>query len=605
MPKSLFEHNGIFYSAESQLAETIIPCEFIKGEKFSACYRPSSCWMKTAFVESVGEIPDETQYLLAKTEKGYILYFALCDGNARASFFGENGRAYCRVETGDKDVALGAFRYAYAVECENPYEGIERAYEYLQKEIGSFILRKDKTPPEFIENFGFCTYNAFYNDITHDKILTVEKSFAEAGLPLGFVIVDAGWMVYKEDRLASFYVDKEKFPYGLKKTMEISQSEYGLKHLLCWHTYNGYWRGMDVESFPQYEIKDEQFNIPERLKTPENTDGFAATVGDDFYPMNIAYKANGLCYKNVEKTYIDFYQALKEQGATGTKIDAITWAEAFAQGLGGRVPVMKKLLHSIENASEKVFGSNHINCSSCSNDFFMCLGKGVLVRTSCDYMPDKPLTNLAHVLDNAFVGMWVQPIAMADWDMFESGCKWGEFHATARAASGGPIYCTDRPEKANFALLKKLAAKDGRVKRCLRNAAPTRACLFGTPKGEPFRVWNRTENGLVLAAFGDFDTGEEVQIPLKEAEGLEKGRYAVYSSKQGFIGVLTDEDSVACTLAQREAELFTIVKVVDGRAVLGWTEKLNPSAYTALCKEQGGKLGVYTDEVGFQERSDL
>ncbi len=605
MPKRIFEHNGIFYTAESPLTETVIPCAFIKGRKFSACYRTASCWMKTEFVSDVGELPEETQYVLAETETGYTLYFALCDGNARAAFFAENGRAYCRVETGDGQLPLGKFRYAYALDCENPYEGMERAYAQLQRTLGSFVLKKDKTPPAYLEYFGYCTYNAFYSDISHDKILGVEKTFAEQGLPLGFVIIDAGWMQSTEDRLTSFYVDGEKFPYGLKKTVEIGREEYGVKHVICWHSYNGFWRGLDVDAFPQYSIKDEQFRIPERFQLVDTEGELDATMGEDFYPMNIAHKANGICYEHIEGVYMDFYRALQEQGATGTKIDAITWVEAFAEGKGGRVAAMRKLLRAIENASNAVNGGNHINCSSCSNDFFMNLGTGSVVRTSCDYMPDKPLTNLAHVLTNAFVGMWVEPIVIADWDMFESGCRWGVFHATARALSGGAIYCTDKPEKADYALLKRLAANDGRVVRCKYNAKPTRACLFGTPQGEPFRVWNETEHAHILGAFGDFDTGATVQIPLNEAEGLQEGRYAVYSSLRGFLGAYTDRDSVDCTLAQREAELFTIVKIEEGRAVLGWTEKLNPSAYVELCKEQGGKLGVYTDEDGFQEISDF
>ncbi len=605
MPKRIFEHNGIFYMAESPLSETVIPCTFITGQKFSACYRTASCWMKTEFVNDVGDIPEETQYLLAKTEKGYTLYFALCHGAGRASFFAEDGKVYCRVESGDDRLPLERFCYAYTLDCEDPYEGMEQAYEELHEALGSFLLKRDKKTPDYLERFGYCTYNAFYNDISHDKILGVEKTFMEQGLPLGFVIVDAGWMQSSEDRLTSFYVDEEKFPYGLKKTVDVGREKYGVQHVICWHAYNGFWRGLDVASFPQYAIKDEQFKIPERFKLTDTEGELDATMGEDFYPMNIAHKANGICYQNVEGVYLDFYRALQEQGVTGTKIDAITWVEAFAEGKGGRVAVMKKLLRAIENASNEVNGGNHINCSSCSNDFFMTLGTGSVVRTSCDYMPDKPLTNLAHVLTNAFVGMWVEPIVIADWDMFESGCRWGVFHATARAVSGGAIYCTDKPQTADYELLKKLAAKDGRVVRCKRNAAPTRACLFGTPQGEPFRVWNRTDGAYILGAFGDFDTGETVAIPLKEAEGLEEGRYAVYSSLRGFLGVYTHEDSVDCTLVQSEAELFTIVKIENGKAVIGWTEKLNPNAYVALCKEQGGKLGVYTDERGFEEISDL
>lgn len=590
------KQNGTFYTAESTSSETVILCDFIKGKRFSACYRPSSCWMKTEFFDRLDKLPSETQYLLAETDEGYTLYFALCDDTTRASFFSENGKVYCRVETGDKDVPLGKFRYAYAYACENPYEGMEKAYEAMQEAIGTFTLKRDKKLPAMIDYFGFCTYNAFYSDITHDKILGVEKAFAEQGQTIGFLIADEGWMTAKDSKLSAFYVDERKFPNGLKAIVETCKKDFGLKYFICWHTYDGYWKGLDAESFPQYEIEYETFNIPKRLQTPANATGFAATVGDDFYPMNIAYQPNGICQRDIDVAYADFYKALKDQGVSGTKIDAITWVEAFAEGKGGRVKAMKKLLGAIEKASNEQFGGNHINCSSCSNDFFMSLGSGSLTRTSCDYMPDDPSTHNAHVRDNAFVSFWVDPIVVADWDMFQSGDEWSEFHATARAISGGPIYCTDKPENANFALLKKLATSDGRVNRCLRNAMPTRACLFGTPKGEPFRVCNRTKHAYVLGAFGNSESGKEFDIALTEAEGLTAGRYAVYSSKRGFIGVKTEKDTIPCALQQKDAELFTLVKIENGKAVIGDITKLNPSAYV----EDACVTGVYTDDKGFE-----
>ena len=596
MQEKNYNRKGRFYTAESANAEDVIPCGFIQGKRFSACYRSGSCWMKTAFIDTIENLPAETQYLLAETETGYTLYFALCDGTARASLFSENGKAYCRVETGDKNLPLGSFRYVYALDCENPYDGMKCAYEELQSALGTFILKKDKKSPAFIDYFGFCTYNAFYSDITHDKILSVEELFRNNGQKLGFLIADEGWFTAKDGKLAAFNADEKKFPYGLKKTIDTCKEEYDLKYFLCWHTYNGYWKGIDAESFPQYAVVEECFNIPDRLKTPENSGGFAATAGEDFYPMNIAYQDAGICYQNISGAYMDFYNALKEQGVDGTKIDAMTWVEAFAEGKGGRTKAMNALLRAVENASWTAMNGNLINCSSCSNDFFMNLGEGSLTRTSCDYMPDKPLTHNAHVVDNAFVGFWVDPIVIADWDMFQSAGEWGAFHATARAISGGPVYCTDELEKANFQLLKKLTLPDGRVKRCVRNAFPTKACLFGTPKGEPFRIYNETDKAYILGAFGNAETGKETQIPLNEVEGLPVGNYAVYSSKQGFVGVKTEKDSVPCALTQLEAEVFTIVKIENGKAVIGDIDKLNPSAYIG----EKGKVAVYTDEKGFE-----
>ena len=144
-------YNGIFYCAQGDVSEQVFECTAISGAEFSACYRYDSCWMKTKFVESVGDIPSETQYLLAKRSVGYTLYFMLCDGNARASLFGEDGKVFCRVETGDENIPLGEYRYMYALDCVDPYDGIELAYKELNAALRSFKLKKDKKQPSFID----------------------------------------------------------------------------------------------------------------------------------------------------------------------------------------------------------------------------------------------------------------------------------------------------------------------------------------------------------------------------------------------------------------------------------------------------------------------
>jgi hypothetical protein len=54
-----------------------------------------------------------------------------------------------------------------------------------------------------------------------------------------------------------------------------------------------------------------------------------------------------------------------------------------------------------------------------------------------------------------------------DWDMFHSVHPAAEYHASARAISGGPLYVSDSPGKHNFELLRKLVLPDGSILRAL------------------------------------------------------------------------------------------------------------------------------------------
>ncbi|MBQ9481715.1 MAG: hypothetical protein IJU84_06100 [Clostridia bacterium] len=605
---------GKFYSHSADTSEAVFQFPYIEGEIFSVCYRNVSCWLREKTVSEKGDIPEETIFVLAKREGGYKLYFALCDGVARCSLFGESGKVFVRAETGDGGTPLGTFRCVYVISGEDPYECVRTAYEELRRELGTFTLKKDKKTPYFADLFGYCTYNAYYDDIGHDVIVGAAEKFKDNGVTLGFLIVDAGWQTTDDMKMTSFSADVDKFPYGLKETANECKRKYGLKEFIVWHTYCGFWKGVDADSFEKYGVKREKFNIPQRfLKTAAaDGDNFNATVGENFYPMNIAYEDTGLVSQDMAgEFYSDFYKSLKEQGADGVKVDAMTWIEAFAEGKGGRVKMMKTLLFAMQNAADENFGGEVINCSSCSNDFFLNIGNGSVTRTSGDYMPDKNTENEIHIKTNAFVSFWTDPVIVPDWDMFETGSKWGGYHAAARAVSGGPVYCTDDPQNADYSLIRKLSTADGRVKRCVAAAKPTEACLFGTPEGEPFRIFNRTENAYVLAAFSRGGNAAK-DIPAREINGLPEGRYAAYSSLRGFLGVVTEKDTLPCKLCESEAEIFTLAPVKDGFAVVGMTDKLNPSAFTeevtrdkngvtVKCAESG-KVGIYCDKGGFCEK---
>lgn len=601
------ENNGIFYSTESALAEETFPLP-LSGGRTAACYRAGSCWMRVAFAGGVGGLPRETQYVLTETESGYRLAFALADGAARSSFYSEGGAAFCRAETGDPSVPLGRFAFMYTVDCADPYEGIEIAHRDLSNRFG-YSLKRDKKTPDFINRIGYCTYNAFYSDVDGEKILSAARAFVKGGVTPGFLIVDEGWMTSADGKLASFYADPAKFPEGMKAVADECKRECGLKDFFLWHTFDGYWRGVDGAAFPEYEVSEETFSIPERL-LGSSAGGFSATVGDDFYPMNIAYKSNGICVGDIARVYDDFYRAMKEQGADGTKIDAVTWVEAFSSGKGGRLAAMRKLLAAYEGASDRYFGSARINCSSCSNDFFTNIGTGTVVRTSPDYMPDKPGSHPEHVMINAFVGFFLSPEIIPDWDMFGCYGEWGEYHAAARAVSGGPVYCTGKPEEIDFSIVKKLCCKDGFVGRCEGAAVPLERCLFGAAEGEPFAVTGKTAHALVLAAFGAGSGATKASYSPAEA-GADDGEYAVYSSRRGFIGKFYKDGNFDCALEAGEAEIFTIARVRRGVAVIGLTDKYNPSAFITFAEDtscgvrvgvaEEGTIGAYTDGIGYAE----
>ncbi|MBA0610656.1 hypothetical protein Godav_011472, partial [Gossypium davidsonii] len=127
-----------------------------------------------------------------------------------------------------------------------------------------------------------------------------------------------------------------------------------------------------------------------------------------------------------------------------------------------------------------------------------------VVRASDDFYPRDPVSHTIHIAavayNSVFLGEFMQP----DWDMFHSLHPAAEYHASARAISGGPIYVSDAPGRHNFELLKKLVLPDGSILRGRLPGRPTRDCLFTDPARDGvslLKIWNMNKYSGVLVVY--------------------------------------------------------------------------------------------------------
>jgi raffinose synthase len=129
------------------------------------------------------------------------------------------------------------------------------------------------------------------------------------------------------------------------------------------------------------------------------------------------------------------------------------------------------------------------------------LEQTVVWRNSDDFFPKKTSAwQQLHVHTNAINNLWTGTFALPDWDMFQSHHRWADFHAAARALSGGPIYVCDKPGRQKFQILRRLASDNGRVWRCSGPALPAPESIFSDCRKEPalLKIHNRSANiGLI------------------------------------------------------------------------------------------------------------
>ncbi|MEM1165551.1 MAG: Sip1-related alpha-galactosidase [Planctomycetota bacterium] len=552
-----------------------------------ACFRTNACWMHPWTGSGFQGLPSEVQLLLYEFEDEYVVLIPGLDGAHRFSITGVADESVRLVaHTGDDSLTGREFRAVALVRGVNPYALIREAAELWASSADGPTLLKSKQPASFIRRLGWCSYNAFYSDISHDAIVDLLAQYHDEGVPAGFAIIDEGWMISSEDqRLASLDADPAKFPGGLRGLSAELRSRCGLQDLLAWHCFAGYWRGVETADVAGGPVVAAPIGVP--AGTPQPSQAAAnssATVGESFYPWDVLSRPVRIPERTLADYYDKLHRTLAESGVSGVKIDAMSWAEVHGRGRGGRVGVMRDLVRAAEYSTAAHLDGNLLNCSSCSTEFYLSVLSATVTRTSQDYFPDRPETHGQHLWINAMVSMFLGEFVLPDWDMFQTGHESGAFHAAARAISGGPVYTTDQPGRHDTALLRRLAVHDALVPLSVQPARPCRDMLFADPTQDqvPLKVFNYNRVGSVIGIFHCLysERGDRVIRAAwrpDDVEGIGPGPYAVWSESDQCLDIVRNCSEQQCVKLERLGfEILTVTTIEHDFAPIGLVDLLNP-----------------------------
>ena len=212
-------------------------------------------WTAPVFVSDYRLLPPANQLLLWQQtgREGYNLLAPLAGGGmvAELGVAEINYRPEFRVAASSYDPTFTPRRvplFAYS-SSDDPYRLTRETYQTAfaaTEQRGR--LRWQKGYPEVFRGLGWCSWNAYGHEVTGEKILRTVRSLNDKGVRLGFVLVDDGWLSVKNDRLTAYGADASKFPEGLAGLARRLRGEYGVRHVGVWHTFQGYWSGVDRES---------------------------------------------------------------------------------------------------------------------------------------------------------------------------------------------------------------------------------------------------------------------------------------------------------------------------------------------------------------------
>lgn len=594
------ENGGFLYLDEQK--EPFSEAEFSIGNlcnvsKFVAHYRRVSAWENVKVGISVEEIPFDTQFLLCKKENGeYVVFVSMIDDTARTSLFWDDNELKALVLTGAEKIKVHSATLCYIAVGKDVYELIRKAAIDIDRRIGRGTLLKDKKIPDFAKYFGWCTYNAFYSDVTHDKLINAVNEDKQSGFTPGFVLIDDGWQPHHGDYLYSYQADDNKFPYGLKRTVDELKS-LGVKKVMAWHTFCGFWGGIE----PSEDIKEEV--CPTNYETPHailsrtfNGDSKVErfnTVHPSYYPpMKVPTQ---LPMHDFYSFYEDYYRTMKENGIDGSKVDAMAWSEGVSSPYGGRVRAARLLNDGMSAASNKYFDGNTICCSGCSNDLLLQNNKMPVTRSSCDYVPEKIETHGKHIYTNAHTALWMSEFILPDWDMFQTHKTAGEFHAMARAISGGPVYCADELGKSRVDIIKRLTFDDGEVVSCSNIARICEDSLFVDYEkdGLPIKVFNKNTYGGVVGIFNcSYENACNGTVSANDIYDFEGNEFAVYYYSKQELRIVKKDDTHKIELFELGSEIVTFMPISNGVAVVGNTDKYNSAGCVLNVSVNDGILNV-------------
>ncbi len=471
-------------------------------------------WIRPTFGQNIAEESKELQFLLLNCKDYYVFALPVTNDRFHTTIRGcEQGIQLCvnmlyggACEVSGTVAVLGI--------ADDPYSAVKKAFA---EACGNFILtplKEDKQYPEVLNKLGWCTWNAFMHDVSEEKIFTKLEEFKTKNIPVKWVLIDDGWSETEGLFLKSIYEDKTKFPNGLKNTISIMKSLYGIEKVGIWHSMTGYWFGIDFES-------ENTILSWQNRKVPS---------GYEFYSK--------------------WHRYLKEQGVDFLKVDTQGNLTEFLTNQKAALSLLRNIYEGLEKSASENF-EFMINCMGMKSTNSFQHRSSVLMRNSDDFYPEKVDGFYNHAVDNIYNAIFQSEMFYCDYDMWWSKHFAAKQNAVLRFMSGGPVYLSDELGNSDDTYIKLFCDKNGIFKRPDTALRPTCDCVFGFDK--VLKAFTKIDNKYVVAAF-TFDSPARFEI---SAEDFGKsGNYKVRELFSGETNLMKENNKMNVEMPSDDAAVY-------------------------------------------------
>ncbi|KAI3686161.1 hypothetical protein L1987_79834 [Smallanthus sonchifolius] len=216
--------NGAFIGVRSEQtgSRVVFPVGKLEGLRFMCVFRFKLWWMTQRMGDCGQDIPTETQFLIVETSEGshfgedneiddgshlsalYTVFLPILEGDFRAVIQGNrNNELEICLESGDPAVKdFEGSRLVFVAAGPDPFDAITNAVKSVESHLQTFSHRERKKMPNMLNWFGWCTWDAFYTDVTSEGVKQGLESFQKGGISPKFVIIDDGWQSVGMDPVA-------------------------------------------------------------------------------------------------------------------------------------------------------------------------------------------------------------------------------------------------------------------------------------------------------------------------------------------------------------------------------------------------------------------
>lgn len=550
----------------------------------NAQYQHRDWWSRPKAGTCFSDIPERTQSLCVKTESACMAFVPMT-GDLMKSYVqgGEDQELQVVMTAYTAGIAEISQCCLIITEADSIYQAMEEAWKEAGKEK-DFPLVKNRTYPEIFEYLGWCSWDAFYTDISEEKVRQKVAEICEKEIPIRWILLDDGWLSVKNDCLYSMRPETSKFPNGFSRMCREIKEGSSIDWIGVWHAFAGYWGGIERDSELYDQMKAFLYETKNRKLLPH----FDPDKGSRFW----------------EK----WYEFLSKEGIDFVKVDGQSALKNYYRNNEAVARAAQGAHRGFETAAVQYMRGNVINCMGMAAENMMNRTLTGLSRNSDDFVPDAEEGFKEHLLQNAYNALYHSQIYYCDWDMFWTRHKDAGKHALLRAISGGPVYVSDKIGETNAEELLPLCYQDGRILRMDRCALPTEDSVFHDP-AEPVNIaLTNTVNGTgAVAVFHLGEVRKEVttRVSPEQIEGISGDRFLVYDGvkkeifqmqmHEGFeVSVAPDEYTYYLFLPERNqvTPIGLMNKYMSSHAIMELREKENR---TSVLLKEGGVFGFASD----------